>query len=197
MSHTNAWTDSIPLGSELAKNIDDQIRQLRLDIHERMDDIVADWEADPVVLQPGGSGSTIIIPCAAFNADQSSGFTNSNVANNLSHLYVEATAGNPHWFCGLAAYAPIGAEIIKLEWLIDRGTAATVTTNLWSVDFTLTPGIGTQEHTMSTSAGAIQIMDSGAISVTIDAAKYYSLEFDQGNTGTQKAKLYAVRVTLG
>lgn len=49
MPYTNAWSDNTPLGTLAANQIDESIRQLRLDIHERMNMIVVDWEADPVV----------------------------------------------------------------------------------------------------------------------------------------------------
>lgn len=70
MSYTNPWSDAIPLGSSLASTIDDSIRQLRLDIHDRMNSIVTDWTADPIVLQPqsGGpiNGKNIFIHHSAF-----------------------------------------------------------------------------------------------------------------------------------
>jgi len=50
MAFTNVWSNVIPAGSDPANTADDELRQLRLDIDERMDTIVADWSADP--LQP-------------------------------------------------------------------------------------------------------------------------------------------------
>ncbi len=49
MAHTNVWSNVIPAGSDALNTADDQIRQLRLDIQERMDEVVDDWTADPVV----------------------------------------------------------------------------------------------------------------------------------------------------
>lgn len=49
MAFTNPWSNIIPAGSDPANTADDEIRQLRLDIDERMDTIVADWSADPIV----------------------------------------------------------------------------------------------------------------------------------------------------
>jgi len=53
MPYTNPWIDSIPLGSQNANTADDEFRKIKLDIHERMDDIVVDWTADPIVLAAG------------------------------------------------------------------------------------------------------------------------------------------------
>ncbi len=49
MAHTNAWSNVVPAGSDPLNTADDQIRRLRLDIQERMDEVVDDWTADPVV----------------------------------------------------------------------------------------------------------------------------------------------------
>jgi len=51
MAFTNVWSNVIPAGSDALSTADNQIRQLRLDIQERMDGgLVADWTADPLVL---------------------------------------------------------------------------------------------------------------------------------------------------
>ena len=49
MAHTNEWSNIVPAGSDALNTADDQIRRLRLDIQERMDEVVDDWTADPVV----------------------------------------------------------------------------------------------------------------------------------------------------
>ena len=57
MAYTNAWSNIVPAGSDALNTADDQIRRLRLDVQERMDDIVADWTTDPVV--PGSDVSDL------------------------------------------------------------------------------------------------------------------------------------------
>lgn len=49
MAFSNPWSNIIPAGSDPANTADDEIRQLRLDIDERMDQIVGAWSADPIV----------------------------------------------------------------------------------------------------------------------------------------------------
>ena len=49
MAHSNVWSNIIPAGGDAANTADDAIRQLRVDIHERMNEVVTDWTADPVV----------------------------------------------------------------------------------------------------------------------------------------------------
>lgn len=52
MAHTNpGWPTNIPPGSDAANTADDQLRRLRLDLLERMNDFVVSFTADPVVLK--------------------------------------------------------------------------------------------------------------------------------------------------
>lgn len=53
MAFTNPWSDIIPAGSDPANTADDELRQLRVDVHERMDTIVGDWTADPLFVLTG------------------------------------------------------------------------------------------------------------------------------------------------
>jgi hypothetical protein len=53
MAFTNPWSNIIPAGGDPANTTDDEIRQLRVDIDERMDTIVGDWSADPIVTLTG------------------------------------------------------------------------------------------------------------------------------------------------
>lgn len=51
MAYTNAWTTTNPQGSALASTADDEIRKLRLDMEERITDLldVVSFSADPLV----------------------------------------------------------------------------------------------------------------------------------------------------
>ena len=50
MAYTNSgWPTNIPAGSDNLNTADDQLRRLRLDLKERLNDIVDDFTTDPVV----------------------------------------------------------------------------------------------------------------------------------------------------
>ena len=54
MAYTNSgWPTNIPAGSDPLNTADDQLRQLRLDIKERLNDIVGDFTADPIISWAG------------------------------------------------------------------------------------------------------------------------------------------------
>jgi hypothetical protein len=55
--YTNPWSDVTPSDSSQANQIGADLRQLRLDIHQRMNSLVNDWTASPVTLQAQNSGA--------------------------------------------------------------------------------------------------------------------------------------------
>ena len=56
MAYTNVWTTVAPAGSAAANTLDDEIRKLRLDFEERLEEfLIADMTADPVVAAGGGA----------------------------------------------------------------------------------------------------------------------------------------------
>lgn len=66
MSYTNSWSNTIPLGSSAANLIDDDIRQVRLDIYERINTILGSngaMTADPVM--PVGQDLTTVYKLVA------------------------------------------------------------------------------------------------------------------------------------
>lgn len=55
--YTDPWDSSIPDGaSTLASDTDTELQKIRIGMHERMDDVVIDWLADPVVFPQFGEG---------------------------------------------------------------------------------------------------------------------------------------------
>jgi len=85
--YTNPWSDTDPPGSQNANTIDDEFRQLRLDIHERMDDIVDDWTDDPVVLS-GAAGSIGSSERCDYLDASPGGNKAANLVDIKSHMFV-------------------------------------------------------------------------------------------------------------
>ena len=96
MAHTRAWSDSTPLGSRAAREIDDSIRELKVDIHERMDDIVEDWTADPIVLKSGVSGGGGALKQGVYADSQGAGSKVSAIAalKEFMILYYSGTTSS-------------------------------------------------------------------------------------------------------
>jgi len=51
MAYTRAWSVITPAGSDPLNTADDEIRNLRVDVNDRMDDLVDDWTVDPIVIK--------------------------------------------------------------------------------------------------------------------------------------------------
>ena len=149
MPYTNTWVDNIPLGSALANTIDDQIRQLRLDIHERMDSVVIDWTADPVQLQSDVAIATtqknIFVHHSAFQLQLPvSGFPASQVfaplrtAESLSMGFAIGANLVSLW---APVILPVGAIITGVLFDLTQGSGVALNMKLRKFVFTDTPPV--------------------------------------------------------
>jgi hypothetical protein len=168
MAYSNAWSDVIPAGSELASHIDDQIRQLRLDLHERMNSLVVDWTTDPVVLiNPGSADNARYISADAF---------------------ITVSAGV--FQCSLSSYIPFNATITRISMWVIR-VSGTITMTLYAVPYTgsgsVTPDAPLE--TITTTTGGSQLLDTGVVSHVLDSGKFYELKCD--GTGATYAQIAA------
>lgn len=187
MAYTNVWSDTFPADTEAANAIGANLRQLRLDLDERLTGfIVTDITADPLVLADAVAGkvtgATKVIPFPQFvNYVTPSGI-------GITDGYITVNASEP-------AYAPlaipVGCTVTQLEWLVDRGTASGATGVLNKVTF---------DNTSTVSAVSATVIGAG-FSVTTSAAfseviatgyQYYLKIVPVGGA----SKLYAVRITF-
>ena len=106
MTYTRTWTTTAPADTSAANQLGLDIRQLRQDIQDRMNSIVVDWTADPVVPQAilggGANNKVIYMGSQAFNynsplnSDQSVTY-----GNGVTGLTSTATGSSapPTLFC--------------------------------------------------------------------------------------------------
>lgn len=198
MPYGHVWNDTDPPGTELAKNIDDQIRLLRSEIHERMDDVVVDWTADPVVpISPIASDLVRIIPAAAFLNDY-----HGAAGVGVFGGHVKGAVGTGIHLAPLGNVLPKGCTITKVEFAVTlAGTGAiTVTAKLLeSGDFATTPFLDpTALETLTTSTVGDNLMDTGAISHVVDTTtKIYSLSLEAtAGVADTLFTIWGVRVTF-
>lgn len=192
MSYTNTWSDTIPLGSEAASHIDDAIRQLRLDVHERMTDLVIDWTADPVVLQTAGASgdnSRYIPPTAFFSPENGLATPNNFIVHQASDGIVTAP---------LSAFLPFNATITRIKYWIDRGTTSVVTLSVRSIPFAAGSYVNTDVAAtiMSTSTGGIQTLDTGVISVALNSSNMYDIGIIATGGATKFFSIYGVFIAF-
>lgn len=191
MAYTDAWTDNRPPGGEAARNIDDEIRLLRKQISERMNSIVDDWTADPIVLStPGGATDTVrIIPFASFlndlHAKENDISDDGFIFGFVGQLYIAP----------LGPWIPAGKRVTKIEWLVDRNTAAELSLAIKQRIFSAV-GSASNVNLITHSAAGPQVVSSGAIDILLDPVNYYYLVVSAGGTIGNSFKIYAAKVTF-
>lgn len=89
MAYTRIWDNTKPPGTQQAAKIDDEIRELRVDISERLSTIT-NWTADPITLLAGAAGS---MRCIRYKSSATVGArkTVDRTALAVISVFVEAT----------------------------------------------------------------------------------------------------------
>ena len=137
MAHTHPWSVTEPPGSALAADIDQKIRDLRLDLEERLEEsVIVDMSADPVVAKPGIGG----IPTRTINYSYPAG-TGSAGAKGTDELCTEilVVKGNPVVPGGGWGFGVIELSLAELE--IDLADVFAFKAQVWYEDET-DSGIG-------------------------------------------------------
>lgn len=187
MAHTNPWSDTLPPVGELAKLIGVDMRQTRLDIHERMTDIGVDLTADPCVI---GANTSLkrIIPFTAFLADLHA------KENDISNGFLNIFVGNE-------AYAPVdnlpvGCIIRQIEWLLDKNTCASVDCDLRKKHFVNASPNATVVNTTNIATSGSNIVASATFTEVIASDWYYYLRVGGNGSAGNNLIMLAARITF-
>lgn len=190
MAYSNTWSDIRPLGSAQANTADDEMRTIRLDVHERMDDIVEDWTADPVAIKQDiigtKAGKTLVVHGSAFVVEPAEANSFNYSDSGTSSI---ASGAQP-----IRAWVPLpgGVTITKIEWLYTNGDTAAISLSFCSLDFLAALTTETLNSLAATSSG-VNIADTGEIGLAIDANKTYFLKADK--SGGAAFGINAVKIT--
>lgn len=186
MPYTNPWDVTRPPGTTPARNIDDEIRALRLDIEERLEDIlVKDFSEDPLELQDEFEGKfedkVVLLAHTAFNG------SNTIDWNIDGYLRFGATAVSAP-----IVLAPT-AVIKKVELLVFRALSGTGTLRLRSREFSA--GDSTTVHLTTTLGFSVGAFGIGEISgeVTIASNRMYMVEL--ASSQANAFRIYGARIT--
>lgn len=189
--YSRAWSVTTPAGSVPAKNIDDEIRKLRVDIDERMADIVVDWTADPVVLRDLYSGKLtnrhLYVGFPEFNSEQDGG--------KSIYTQVDRIDAFTNSFPLVAMLrVPVGCTITLVELLttISAGTSIT-----WELRYNPFSGAASSViKTVNYATAAKGISSTGAIAAAVDDAGYYTLSVEGNGAAGNGFAVYGARVTF-
>lgn len=197
MAHTRGWDVTLPPGSTQAKQIDDEIRKLRVDIDDRWRDLFVDVLADPVDLKPQYKGNVVgkklLIPFANFNSNTDLKET------RYGNGYGQAFTDTGPLIAGVCL-SP-GCIVTKVEVLVDKGDAASVEFDFLARSFAIGPGRpGSQASQVSLFHGAgagagVIIIASGVLAVTILDDQLYYISIDGIGAAGNSFDFYGARVT--
>ncbi len=120
MAFTNVWSNIIPAGSDPANTADDELRQLRLDINERMDQLVEDWTADPL-LTLTGIRRTVYWTDGAFQIFGTGTTLSEGYSNSSLKMHPAALTDTINWV--IRMNVPVGATLQRVEGRVFRDNA--------------------------------------------------------------------------
>lgn len=182
MPYTRVWTKVNPPGSQAANTADDELRNLREDIEQRITSLVTGWDTavptDPIVVKPeilgNVTGKTILLHSSAFDQIE---------AANTAWTGTDSTAIKSTAAQVLRAplVIPVGVTVTLLEVMINWGAGGAHTCKLRYQDFAGGALVVTDVAAISiTSGAATAIYASGALTHVVLANKMYFIEMTLG-----------------
>ena len=191
MAYARVWTKANPPGGQAANTADDEIRNLREDIEQRMATLVGGWTtgftSDPITVNPeilgNVAGKSQTIHHGAFRPG------NTGFAVNITDLYLESNDG-----VSMDVHAPLlvpaGCTLVTVSFLVNRNGGGNITGSLRYNDFTAAPAT-TTVGTVTTASNGIQIINTSGMPVAVIGGRTYFLKVVLPNAG---ARLYGAQV---
>ena len=186
MAFTRGWDNTTPPGTRDADEIDDIIRELKVDLYERLiakifnslpnTTVEADLVVRPEILG-NVVGKRMYIHGSAFQVDADEGvgeYSDDGLAVTPNHDPLRAPL-----------ILPPGAKVTRIQWLISSTASATCTLRLCHMDFTV--GMAqTVDNDLSSGTTGARIVDSGDLTATpivIGNAVYFLRGDQSGSAG--------------
>jgi hypothetical protein len=182
MAYTNPWNEAAPLGGAAAATLDDIVRQLKVDLRERLDDVLATggkFTDDPILLSiPNRTGQILIVhPATAVGESGSDavaygdGKTAVSASAQPSHILVVPLPLIDYW------------KVTKVEVLLSRGSNANVTAEFDRASFDTSNTKTIIGTTTDTSSGlSVVVVFSGAETIASGFTYWVNLETSGANS---------------
>lgn len=171
MPYTNAWNESVPLGTAARSSVDDLFRQMKLDLRERLNVLTTDFTTDPVVPLPAVLGNVVgklhNVHWSAFTLSGSSNWT-----VPAGGAYIEDSAIASEMYAPLLI--PPGTTITEVVFIANQNGGAAMTFNV--VRILKTTGAVTDVFTVVTSSGAFNGFSTGVVSHVVDSLYIYAIK---------------------
>lgn len=121
MSYTRVWVNNAPAGGQASNTADDEIRNLRLDVEERVATLVTGWSTasptDPIVVLPQILGN---VTGKRIHFHHSMFVCHSNTNESRSTQYVAPSFQNGSFDFFAPLLLPVGVTIQSVNGIFDR-----------------------------------------------------------------------------
>lgn len=207
MPYIRTWNsayESTPDGSDLRSTVDDRIRELKVDIRERMESLVTAWSSgtDPVVLKPesGGpvTGKVLMLHAGSFGPSGGGdilGYIDENSDGSLQYALTSSTNIQLIASLLLPATAVI-TSISGLFYRVSSSNGAAVSVSLRSKNygnnFTSNPNllVSTRSYLVG-EVGPTNVGGTGSITLQPDEIYWIQVQLS-GSTATPR--FYGVKI---
>jgi len=184
MAYSRPFDPTTPLGNVLeADDIDLEFRQEKIDLKERMNELVVDYTTDPIVPQAKLLGNVV---GKAITIDGHGFVGDINYAANTAYVEVNGATADIYASCIL----PAGVTVTKIVPTYDRLGSTNSVAFLESNAFGT---ITTRAAANMTTGSGIQTVPGAPVSHVVVTAWAYRFRITLGG-GTPKVRFYQIRV---
>ena len=172
MAHTNSgWPTNIPAGLDALNTADDQLRRMRLDLLERLNEIVVDFTTDPVVPLAEAKAGTRWRHWSEGVIDRGTDAYSNDTARVLISNVVTANARV--WYSPLALI--VGTTLTEVVARVKRvNSNAAITLQVIKISVNADPPVETAlVGTVTSATTGWEDLTSGVLSEVIDGNHIY------------------------
>jgi len=186
MAYTNTWAQLAITGAAAPDTIDEKFTQVALAIQERMDDVVDDWTADPVIPKAQLKiGVQLVIPAYSLIPVQDE----DDIGAPDGYVESDNSGGND---LRLGLHIRDNWSITNVTCLFDLNTAsAGVVIDLKKVTYDASATVSIL-GTITVNAGGVGLQGVFTGTEATDGVAFYFLKFT--GTGSGRYRVYAVRI---
>ncbi|PIQ16431.1 MAG: hypothetical protein COW67_03015 [Flavobacteriales bacterium CG18_big_fil_WC_8_21_14_2_50_32_9] len=186
MPFTRVWNNTTPAGTRAAKEIDDAIREFKVDVFERLSQLFVDLDVDPIELVPKfgpkATDRVIVIGPQSINS-----FNDEDDVTYRDNYFEGDPAGET---ARMRITLPVGYTLKLFEASVDKNLGTSVTADLKVVN--INSGLVTSlSGPLVRSVGSIGLVTSAPLSHVIQNNEYLMAFF----SGTNRYRIYGVRLT--
>lgn len=194
MAYTRSWNNTTPAGTRAAKEIDDAIREAKVDIYDRILSLLdtangATIDDDPLVLKGSLSGKVtdkqLLISPHILHGQRDD--------DDIDHItqYVQADDNASFDLYGQVVI-PVGYVIKLFEAWIDPNGASSVKCSLNAINVT-SGGITNLTGDLARATAGIGVLTSAALNYTVQSTDVFSIRTFHGGSG--RYRVYGFRIT--